>query len=294
MPYEDFQPGDLVEAERMNSMQDKIKTDIQNQVSSAKDEIRETGVERADNADQFDNRTPKEWTDELDERYAPKVHDHEGQTVYRRYFKRMRADQTVVLEHELDRLPLVDVYQLLPVPPEDAEGNAQESVFYLYYHHEERDRDVLFTEDRGMVRWPWGTPLEQMLYEYGVEWEDDDSLGDVVNDFLDAFFKPPVVDHMEHRTSVWINEHRESIISDLKRRDEWPDIRWVVRPHKLVVGLPMSTVSDAGDGTGDGITITPAVNVAHLSYDTLAVMAAGNLGGDENGNAIDLMILLRR
>lgn len=287
-PYLSRNPGDLVTAEDWNEVQVKIKEDIEDKIEAAKEEIKETGVDQAGNADKFDHKTPKDWTDELDQRYAPKVHDHEELAAYRRYFKRLGAGQTVVLEHKLGRFPLVDVYELLPIAPTVPITEK----FYLYYHHEERDRDVLFTQDRGMVRWPWGTPLEQLLWEYQVEWEDDDSLGDVVNDFLDAFFKPPVVDHMEHKTSKWIDEHRESLIADLKRRDEWPDIRWSVRPSKLIVG---SSLSVTGEQAVPG-TATPLVNVAHLSYDTLAATAAASLGTDEAGNqvtTIDLMILLR-
>ncbi len=136
-----------------------------------------------------------------------------------------------------------------------------------------------------MVRWPWGTPFEQLLDEYQVEWEDDDSLGDVVNDFLDAFFKPPTVDHLEHKTSKWIDDHRESLIGGLKKRNEWPDIRWVVRPEKLIVGHfhPF------------GAPEPPAFhfhNFHHVSYDALAVIYPQPPAG-ASPQPIDLMILLR-
>lgn len=295
-PYISRNPGDLVTAEDWNEVQVKIKEDIEDKIEAAKEEIKETGVDQAGNADKFDNKTPKNWTDELDQRYAPKVHDHEGLAAYRRYFKRLRANDTVVLEHKLGRFPLAEVYELLPIAPTVATGTPITEKFYLYYHHEERDRDVLFTEDRGVVRWPWGTPLKQLLDEYQVKWEDDDSLGDVINDFLEAFFKPPAVDHIEHKTSKWIDEYRKSLIGELKTRDEWPDICWVVRPSKLIVGSPLSAISGTGaDKTSVG-TVTPLVNVAHLSYDTLAVTAAADLGTDAASNpvtTIDLMILLR-
>jgi hypothetical protein len=283
-PYIGYKPGDLIAAESMNEMQVKIKEDIQGQIKVAKEEVKKTGVDRADNAGKFDNKTPKVWTDELDQRYATKVHDHEGLAAYRRYFKRLRPGQTVVLEHKLGRFPLVDVSELLPIAPGVTPPINEK--FYLYYHHEERDRDLLFTEDRGMVRWPWGTPLEQLLSEYQVEWEDDDSLGDVVNDFLDAFFKPPAVDHIEHKTSKWIDDHREMTIGKLKERNEWPDIRWVVRPEKLVVGhVHIFGVPETG---------FHLLNVHHLSYDTLAVIyRQPPTGISPPPQPIDLMILLR-
>ncbi len=286
-------PGDLIAAADWNDVQVKIKEDIAARIKTAKDEVKKEGVERADNADKFDNKTPKNWTDELDKRYAPITHDHEGMAAYRRYFKRLEANQTIVLEHKLGRFPLVDIYELLPVAPTRAadKGGPINEKFYLYYHHEERDRDALFVKDRGMVRWPMGTPIEQVLGEYGVEWEDDDSLGDVVNDLLDAFFKPPVVDEMEHLTSPWIDDHRGSTIAELKRRDEWPDIRWVLRPEKLVVGHihPFQEPSEH------------LVNVHHVSYDAIAVTGpviptTGGVqprGGGASAGTIDLMIILR-
>lgn len=289
-PYLSRNPGDLIAAQDWNLVQVKVKEDIESKIKEAREEFKKTKVDQAGNADKFDNRTPRIWTDELDQRYAPKVHDHEGMAVYRRYFKRLRAGQAIVLEHKLGRFPLVDVYELLPIAPQLTTNPINEK-FYLYYHHEERDRDLLYTEDRDLRRWPWGIPLEQMLREYRVEWEDDDSLGDVVNDFLDTFFKPPAVDHIEHKTSRWIDDHRESIISDLKRRDEWKDIRWAVRPERLIVGhLHLF-----------GAQETPPfhlVNVHHLTYDTLALVAP-TVPPQREGERppptpqIDLMILLR-
>jgi hypothetical protein len=289
--YDPATPGELFTAERYRAAQRAIQEDIAKQIAEAKEAIEESGVARADNAEQFDNKTPKEWTDALDERYAPKAHDHEELAGYRRYIKQLEAEDIVVLEHKLGRFPLVDVYELLPIAPTVRAGDAIPVKFYLYYHHEERDRDLLFTQDRGRVRWPWGVPIEKLLWEYQVEWEDDDSLGDVFNDFLDAFFKPPVVDHMPHSTSPWIDDHREDVIADLKQRDEWPDIRWVMRPQKLVVGIPR-----VGPEEWPGTPGTPWVEVTHLSYDTLSIVAPARLGIGEDGNeveTIDLMILLR-
>lgn len=311
-PYERCNPGDVISADLCNRLQVRIKEDIHDQIETASEEIKESGVSRADNADEFDGRTPKEWTDELDGRYAASVHDHEGLAAYRCYYKRLEPGDTIVLEHKLGRFPLVDVYELLPVLPEagrnplpdllpeaPAGQDAIPEKFYLYYHHEERDRDILRTRDRGMSHWPWGIPFEELLTQFGVEWEDDDSLGDVYNDFLDAFFKPPQVDWMEHRTSPWIDDHRESTIQELKRRDEWPDIRWAVRPFKMIVGLPIVfTLNDIRT------SLAPMINVFHISYDTVGIAAGDPLHPwiviNANGNQveiprrhIDLLILLR-
>lgn len=293
-PYVRRAPGALITAEDWNEVQVKIREDIQNQVKAAKEQTKEIGVSRADNADRFGSKTPQGWIDELDQRYALKVHDQEELAAYRRYHKQMEPMDTVVLQHNLGRFPLVDLYELQPILPAPDQGDPIMEKFYLYYHHEERDRSRLYTRDRGRVRWPWGTPLERLLGEYPVEWDDDDSLGDVVNDFLEAFFAPPN-DHMAHRTSLWIDDKRDRTIAELKRRDEWPDIYWVVRPQRLIAGSPLSMSVIVNDARTTA-TETALVNICHLSYDTLEVTAADDLGTDDQGNAIeviDLMILLR-
>ena len=145
MPYEkfEFKPGELITAERMNAMQDAIKGDIQGEIETASEQIKKTGVDKATNAEKFDAKTSKEWTDALDQRYSPKVHDHEGQAVYKRYFKQLRTKQPIVLEHKLGRFPIVDIYKLESIPVATVETEAKstnkDTKFYLYYHHEECD-----------------------------------------------------------------------------------------------------------------------------------------------------------
>ena len=300
--YIEVHPGDLISAGLFNGMQQKIKEDIQTKIDKAKQDVVESGVKRADNADKFDNKSPKDWTDVLDQRYAPRVHDHEGTANYRRYFRRMDTEQTLlVLEHGLHRFPLVDIYRLEPIVvpadlrPTPANGqrpaDALTTPFFLYYGHGELDllqQQALFG-NRRLPRRSLGTPWEMLLTEVGVQYEDDDSLNDVLNDFLDAFFKPPATDEMEHNVSRWIDEHRDNrTIADLKRRDEWDDIRWAVLPRKLAVGQALG-VGDQGEGAPPIVSI----DVIDLSYDTLAIQLPQNLQNRQNGQPLDLMILLR-
>src|SRR5439155_17648833 len=91
--------------------------DIAAEIEAAKDDIvHTTGVDKAKDSDEFDGKTAKEWTDELDERYALKAHDHEGQSVWRRYIKQFTPQvNEALLEHKLGRFPIVDTYELLTV-----------------------------------------------------------------------------------------------------------------------------------------------------------------------------------
>jgi hypothetical protein len=302
MPYEEFEfkPGDLIAAERLNAMQDAIRNDTQEKIKTANEEIKKTGVDRASNSEKFDTKTSKEWTDALDQRYSPKVHDHEGKAAYKCYFKHIEAGpRQIVLKHELGRFPLVDMYELEDISVKSVETHKIINVkFYLYYHHEERDKDSLNITDISGVRWPLGIPFEQLLKEYDVKWEDDDSLGDVINDFFEEFFKPPTADHMEHAISEWIDNHKEKTIAYLKKRDEWPDIRWVVQPKKMINGLEGSTpeinAMAAQIVAAKRPTIPVQISVGHLSYDTLAlkVLPIATIPATSDVS-IDLMILLR-
>lgn len=305
-PYVEVHPGDLISAELFNGMQQKIKEDIQSSIDKAKGEVIDGGVKRADNADKFDSKSPKDWTDILDQRYAPRVHDHEGTASYRRYFRRMDAEETLlVLEHGLHRFPLVDVYRLEPLQipvdliPTPASGERPTAPattpFFLYYGHTELDllqQQPVITPPKRLPRRVLGTPWEMLLTEVGVAYTDDYSLNDVINDFLDAYFKAPAADEMEHMVSKWIDDHRDSrTVATLKQRGEWDDIRWAVLPRKLADGLALISGADQQQG------VVVGVDVIHLSYDTLAVQLPTNAfrpaPGGQQSQPLDLMILLR-
>ena len=305
-PYVEVHPGDLISAGLFNGMQQKIKEDIGSQISKAKQEVIDGGVKRADNADKFDSKSPKDWTDILDQRYAPRVHDHEGTANYRRYFRRMDAEETLlVLEHGLHRFPLVDVYRLEPIQvqpdllPTPASGKRletpQTTPFFLYYGHTELDllqQQPVITPPKRLPRRVLGTPWELLLTEAGVQYNDDFSLNDVINDFLDAYFKAPAADEMDHMVSKWIDDHRDNrTIGNLKQRGEWDDIRWAVLPRKLADGLAIL----AGN---DRVQQVVGVDIIHLSYDTLAVQIPSNAQiqpapAGQQPQCLDLMILLR-
>jgi hypothetical protein len=284
-PYISRNPGDLITAEDWNDVQVKIQEDMQNQIEVAKEQITETGVKRADNADKFDNKTPKAWTDELDERYAPKVHDHEGQTVYLRYHKRFAKDTpSAFLHHKLGRFPLVDIYGLWPVSDEVTTSDEVESSdgspvkFFLYYHHEEADKFGLNVKVY-RERVPLGLPIATVLDEYGVAWEEDDTLQDVRNDLWHKLFAQPN-DEISHASSPWIEDKiiERLTIQELIKNDEWPDIRLAFRPLRTVwTRLPLVRREAVPVGVAavpeEEVTPWAGFNTAvtHVNYDTLLI-----------------------
>lgn len=302
-------PGDLIASEDWNELQMMIKEDIEAKINSAKEQIKKTGVERADNADKFDNKTPKGWTDELDERYAAKVHNHEGQTVYRRYHKRFTKDTPkAFLHHDLGRFPLVDVYELLSVfdeIPVDVKSSDNCPIkFFMYYHHEEAEEfDLNLKVYRTLF--PLGVPIEEVLDEYGIVWEDDDTLEDVRNDLWG--FKPETPglftypnDEISHAFSPWIKENERLKIGELKKNDEWEEIRLAFKPQKTelcctgVDWLPniIETNKTEGSGSKKLAGTSYRLQVTHINYKTLLleVVGAGAIPSDE---PLDVMLLLR-
>jgi len=308
-------PGDLITSEDWNEVQVEIKKDIEAKIKSAKEQIKKTGVERADNADKFDNKTPKGWTDELDERYAAKVHDHKGETVYRRYHKRFTKEtRSAFLHHELGRFPLVDVYELLPfVLPVSSGGTSEvESSdgyppkFFLYYHHEEADKFGLNAKVCQM-RVPLGVPIEAVLDEYGIVWERDNTLEDVRNDLwgfgeLPGLFTPPN-DEISHAFSPWIKENERLKIKTLDKNNEWENIQLAFRPRKTElcwVGEDwLPCISESGESSStkskeaERSTGMPYyLQVTHINYETL-LLEVVNADNIPSNKPLDVMVLLR-
>ncbi|MDD1750045.1 MAG: hypothetical protein LUO89_09230 [Methanothrix sp.] len=328
-PYIQRNPGDIWTAEDWNGVQTKIKDDIRGKIDEATKQITKTGVQRADSADKFAEKTPDDWVKDLDGRYAQKVHDHEGQAVYRAYHKRFTKDTpSAFLEHKLGRFPLVDVYELQKVPfngTQDENGTIQLDEggsikssdnkpikFFLYYHHEEADKfglDVKVYRDRARL----GVPLKDVLAQYGVEWEDDDTLQDVRNDLWDKLFALPN-DEISHSSSPWIESCciERTKIGRLKSNDEWQDIRLAFRPVKCeaifcgfidifsavgeAIGVPKINIQSRKiDKTVErsNLGLMP-LRISHVNYETLLVEVANpEIFLPNDDSFVDVMLLLR-
>jgi hypothetical protein len=280
-PYLPRNPGDPVTAEDWNELQTKVRSDIAAQVGAAKDDVRKTGVDRAGNADKFAGRSDTAWIQELDQHYAPKNHDHEGRSVYRRYIKDFTTDpglDQVLLTHKLGRYPLVDVFELLPTT-NGANGTAGCKLFFFYGHVDEETYGLSVRVGRDRVR--LGVPFDQVLAELEVAYDEDSAIGDVVNDMWDALRKDPN-DEVKHCTSPWIDSAcgEARTVGELKRSQQWDDLRLALRPDKCVA------MCGNGPPQGEG---KAAVEVTQLDYDTLWLRATGLTAG----TPLDLMILLR-
>jgi hypothetical protein len=272
-PYIPRNPGDILAAEDWNRSQILIKDDIATQIAAAKDDIKHTGVDQAGNATKFAGKSETEWTTSLDERYAPKVHNHEGQSVYRRYLKEFSGKSgmdTALLRHRLGRFPLVDLYELQTVT---TVGGVDYRLF-LYYGHLEAEKFGLVIQ-AGRDRLPLGIPLEQVLLELDVYPQGDDDLRDVINEMWDAFRRDPN-DEIPHGQSEEVDERctQQRTVDQLKKSGEWDDLLVAIKPVKCTKGV--HALADDFD-------------VTHIDYDTVLLETHGLPDTPPR----DLMILLR-
>jgi hypothetical protein len=294
-PYIPRNPGDLITSEDWNDLQCKVQEDIQNTATETEGKLKEEGVSRADNADKFDGKTPKDWTDELDERYAPEVHDHEGMAGYRRYIKRFTGElDKVLIHHKLGRFPLVDVYRLMPVVGEKASDEIRTEFGHckllFYYGHADADNFGLAHQVyREKVK--LGLSFGPLLDELGVEYEDDDTIEDVLNDMWDAFMKDPN-DEIDHCQTPWVEEccGKRRTVADLKKADQWNDLYVAILPLRILAGDSVCGREEADIPPGGDIRRPCKMIVAQVNYDSI-YLEVEELA--ENDPPLDLMILMR-
>jgi len=287
-PYIRRNAGDLVTAEDWNTMQNEVKTDIAARIATAKDEVKREGVDKAKNADRFAEMSEKDLTDKLDTRYAPRSHNHEGQSVYKRFIKEF-SDQpgydAAILEHGFGSYPLVDVYELQDVV-RNTDGPYMGCKVLFYYGHADAD-ELGLREPIGRERIPIGIPFEQMLNELKVVRDDNDTIEDAISDMRNQFMADPN-DEIKHCEAPWLTRccGERRTIGELKEADQWPDLRLAIRPRKCGRGADLLVA--------DGL-IGPycQVEILHANYDTVvARVAVAEIGGNYTW-PMDLMFLLR-
>lgn len=289
-PWIPASPGDLITADNWNDVQRYARADIKQSAADLQTKIDDVkqGLENV-NAVKFGGKTPDQWA----EQFAPRIHDHEGQSVYRRYIKEFTQQvNQAFLSHKLGRFPIVDVYELLPVVdpiptnlPAAEQGRYNDCKLLFYSGHADVDRlNLMVSVYRDRV--PLGLPLEQVLGELGVQYDGNTSIADIVNDMWNAFRRDPN-DELKHCTTPWIDDccERDRTVEELKRAGEWDDLYLAYKPAKCADCGP-SAGQDTTDGA-DGIRFD--VDIMQVNYDTLLIQA-NNLVQNQ---VLDLMFLLR-
>jgi hypothetical protein len=279
-PYVITHPGDLITAELFNGVQEKIKEDIGKQIDEAVKGIK--SVDQAGDAGKLGGKTPDELVDEVVKKALAELSKKES--YYQLIFKRLRKNEQVVLKHNFDGLPLVDVYQLDYFEVICAEGEEKEDRenkfvnFYLYHTDEREQKSTLSTgpkkiniEPTDGKHEPFKIRFDRMLAEVGVKPTETQSLGDIVTEFWDALFSMPNCDQFDpdqYCHSPWFQkccgENRS--YAQLKARNNWDEIWFQMRPRKQI-NFPWFPPAAA-----ELPPILPNnVEVVHLDFDKVGV-----------------------
>jgi hypothetical protein len=245
-PYVKTSDGDLITAALFNGVQSTIRQDIAAQVKQAVGGIK--SVDQAGDSAKLGGKTPKELEESIVQRVLSEIPKHRD---HRLYFKRLTKDQEKVIEHNLYRCPLIDIYQLDYFPVICATGESRDDRrdayvnFYLYHSSENRFKSVTQGSNAtfeieptdGRNR-PFRIPFTQMLQLYNVPFTDSSSLDDLETEFWKRLFESPPNDEFDEDQychSPWFEkccgEHRT--VGALKKSGGWNDIMFQMRPRKV-------------------------------------------------------------
>ncbi|MDB9527105.1 hypothetical protein PN498_13975 [Oscillatoria sp. CS-180] len=303
-PYDTFNPGELIAAERLNAMQVAIKEDIHAKVETVQDDLDEFKEQPVD-ADTFGGQTPDEWKAYYDERYVLKA-DLEGSLgQYRRYFKQLALPSgtplPALIEHNLGRYPVVSLFELAELRGELAElrggGDPNETevvrdadkipVKFLVYYAGHRDPDAARLMTRaGTDALHWGDPIQDILDQFGLQVTDTQYFDDVLNDLWGKIFDPGLEQDHFRRNSYGHTKYVQDqllgnsrTVKELKDGGVWPDLRLAIRPQMIPTNISFDSSERA-----DNAPVPNTVQVFHLSQNLLEIRAQ---------NKIDLMVVLR-
>lgn len=274
-PYVPAHPGGLITAELWNDMQRKIYSDIGARIEKAVGDLKR--VDRSGDADTVGGKTPDELAREIIARALSEIPRRTG---YRRVFKRLPVGRPGEVEyseirHDLRAFPLVDVYQLDYFPVicrADSESTPSWVNFYLYHTSEKRigrPQAVTIQESRGPV---FRLPFFATLAELGVEYQDDDSLADLVNEFWKKLFSAPNDEYDENQYchSPWFQRccSDDRTVADIRRAGDENDL-WVKLKPRKTINYPRQ-LGETNLRT-PGAAVPGDVEVVHFDLDTVGI-----------------------
>ncbi len=233
--YEEFKPGQVISAERMNGMQAQIREDILSEAAKAAGQI--DIVNQAANAEKLGGKTGGQLIAEVIDAVLARLHAERG---YRTMFKRLKVGEERVIQHALGDFPLVDVYQLdyFPVVAREDENDLRFWASFFIYHSSERrlqsrrGMDQLTidieSDDHPQFRIPFATMLER----YQVSVDGDPPLSAVETAFWNAFNSDPNDAFDDHQCfhSPWFERHLE----DGAWKSHLKDIFFQMRPRRTL------------------------------------------------------------
>jgi hypothetical protein len=301
------EPGDLLTAEAWDQMQVEILKEVaankaadDKAVADLEDKIKNV------DAPKFGGMDPDGWYTNLDKRYLRRD-DLQVAGEYRRYFKQVDENidttpEPIVIQHNLCRYPVVEVYELLPLFDTSTElkikgykpvtnGDYSEWPFdptkvkFLLFYAANRDpiAEMLSTEAGERVY--WGDPLQTILDTFKVQPALTQKLDDLVNDLWGKMFNTNEEDDdfrgesygQSQYVQKWMDDDKS--VEDLTKGGQYGDLRMAIRPALLSPGFqPASPNSTDTHGAPND------VKVFHLSLNAVEIQVRAKM---------DLMVILR-
>ena len=216
-PYINVNPGDLILAEDIDSMQVQIKQDIANKIADAIGGIKK--VDQAGDAGTVGGQTAQEIAQAAAQIVLGQISKKGGSQLL---FKRLTLGDEKVIVHNRGSFPAVDACQLgyfQVICPEDENTRRVTWVnFYIYHSSEKRIRTTAFLTATAPAQTQVTVEIEpadqkqqykikftDMLNRYGITWDDTTVLDVLVTNFWNKFFSDPndVFDEDQYCHSPW-------------------------------------------------------------------------------------------
>lgn len=276
-PYVEYKAGQLIAAEVMNEMQDKIRKDIKEQTETAVGAINQ--VPSARDAERLEGQSLADITAAIVDRAISEAARHIG---YMQMFKKLQVDRESIVEHNLKNNPLVDVYQLdyfEVVASEDDHRYRTWVNFFLYHSSEQRilfmpagdstPRVNIQIEPTSGGR--YRLSFAEMLARYKVAYTDSSSLGELETELWKAMFGNlnDRFDDDQHAHSPWFDRccRDGRTVKSLKEKGYWDDL-WLKMVPRKTINYPDQT----GQNGSDFVTPAPTmVQVSHFDFNTLGL-----------------------
>ncbi len=311
--YDEFHPGEVIAAERMNALQQKIKGDIRTQSQDAASKIKK--VDEAAQAATLDGKSAEQLKAEIIDRVVAQLSE---QTGYRMLFRCLEVGKEEPIEHDLGVMPLVDVYQLdffRVVCRSEVEGLVPRwALFYIYHGTDEKSirskNGWILTENPEQPA--FRIEFTQLVERYrpalgavmGSDWSQkhfDDMLDDLWKAFLGDYHRK--VDPRFYCHSPWFDERccKERMPVSAAQQ-YWDNLKVQLMPRKTINYTP-STAS-SGDLPP---TLSPTqIQVSHQGFSKLGLTLltrptyprdlVNNIDeelGLNIGNQLNVMVLLK-
>jgi hypothetical protein len=289
LPFDLFKSGELISAERLNEVQVEIKKLVGVEVGTVKKDLEDFKVKPVD-ASKFGGKTPEEWVKMNDGRYVQRSELKGGWGEYRRYFKQLLrpADkpEPAVIEHNLRRYPVVSVFELKRLLPDDndvkllSDDTSKEARFVVYYAGR-RDPIAERFQTHSADTTYWGDNIELILEQFGLSVTPTQIFDDVLNDLWGKMFDPGLDQDNFRRDTYGHSRYiqtelltRGRTVQELKSGGIWDDLRVAMRPQMIPTGVGLAEANREAN----------RVDVVHLSQNAVSI---------EVLKPIDLMVLLR-